>query len=190
MAMFILVVTPGPGVFATVAKALVSGFKLSIPVIIGIIAGDLIFLLIAIYGLHAIAETFSTLFTVIKYFGSAYLIWYGLKLWQSGSIQSGIPLNASSGKFNFLSGLSITLGNPKVILFYLGFLPTFLELDKLSTVDIAIIVSFVLASVLLFYAYTAFHARQLFESKKANQNINKIAGTVMIGTGSALLSKT
>ncbi|MEE4240384.1 MAG: LysE family translocator, partial [Desulfopila sp.] len=181
-------------VFATVSKALTSGFKNAVPVVLGIVAGDLIFLLFAVYGLSLIAETFSALFTLIKYLGGGYLIWSGIKLWRStpspadvrGSIQQ-------SRKYSFLGGLAITLGNPKVILFYLGFLPTFVNINSLSAFDVALIASVVtavLASVMLFYAFTASRAGLLFESRKALNTMNKTAGTVMIGTGVVLLSKT
>ena len=56
-AMFLLAITPGPGVFATVSKALSSGFNRTVPVVVGIIVGDLIFLMFAIYGLSMIAGT-------------------------------------------------------------------------------------------------------------------------------------
>ncbi len=193
-AMFILAITPGPGVFATVSKALSSGFKHAVPVVIGIVVGDLIFLLLAIYGLSVIAETFGSLFTIIKYLGGGYLIWLGIKLWHSNPIKSDITESKSqSGKYSFLGGLSITLGNPKVILFYLGFLPTFVDLNILSSIDVAVVafvVSLVLGSVMLFYAFTASRARQLFKSESAQNKMNKTAGSVMIGTGAILLSKT
>ena len=193
-AMFLLAITPGPGVFATVSKALSSGFKHAIPVVIGIVAGDLIFLLFAIFGLSLIAETFSGLFTLIKYLGAGYLIWLGIKLWRSNPSKSDITESKSqSKKYSFLSGLSITLGNPKVILFYLGFLPTFVDLNVLSSLDVAIVafvVSIVLGSVMLFYAFTASQAKQLFKSESAQNKMNKTAGCVMVGTGAILLSKT
>ncbi len=193
-AMFLLAITPGPGVFATVSKALSSGFKHAIPVVIGIVTGDLIFLLFAIFGLSLIAETFSGLFTLIKYLGAAYLIWLGIKLWRSSPCSSDFSESKSlSKKYSFLGGLSITLGNPKVILFYLGFLPTFVDLNMLSILDVAIVacvVSIVLGSVMLFYAFTASRARQLFKSESAQNKMNKTAGSVMIGTGAVLLSKT
>ncbi len=193
-AMFLLAITPGPGVFATVSKALSSGFNHAVPVVIGIVVGDLIFLLFAIYGLSLIAETFSELFTIIKYIGGGYLIFLGIKLWFSTPSKTDIAeLKPQSKKFSFLGGLSITLGNPKVILFYLGFLPTFVDLKTLSNTDIALVafvVSLVLGSVMLFYAFTASRARQLFKSESAQNKMNKTAGSVMIGTGAILLSKT
>jgi threonine/homoserine/homoserine lactone efflux protein len=82
VAMFLLAITPGPGVFATVSKALASGFRYTIPVVVGIVLGDLIFLLFAIYGLSAVAEAFNALFVVIRYVGCGYLILLGIKLWR------------------------------------------------------------------------------------------------------------
>lgn len=192
-AMFLLAITPGPGVFATVSKALSSGFKHAVPVVVGIVVGDLVFLLFAIFGLSLIAETFSELFTLIKYLGGGYLIWLGIKLWRSNPSKTNITESKSqSRKYSFLGGLTITLGNPKVILFYLGFLPTFVDLKVLSSLDVAIVafvVSMVLGSVMLFYAFTASQARRLFRSESAQNRINKTAGSVMIGTGAVLLSK-
>lgn len=193
-AMFLLAITPGPGVFATISKALSSGFKHAVPVVMGIVVGDLIFLLFAIYGLSLIAETFSELFTIIKYMGGGYLIFLGIKLWRSTPSKADIEkVKIQSKKFNFLGGLSITLGNPKVILFYLGFLPTFVDLIALSNTDVTIVafvVSLVLGSVMLFYAFMASRARKFFKSESAQNKMNKVAGSVMISTGAVLLSKT
>lgn len=192
-AMFLLAITPGPGVFATVSKALSSGFKSTVPVVFGIVIGDLIFLLFAIYGLSAIAETFNTIFLTIRYLGSAYLVWLGIKLWRSSAERVDIAaMKLQSDRAGFLVGLSITLGNPKVIIFYLSFLPTFIQLEQLSTIDVisaASVVSLVLGSVMLFYAYTASRTRELFKSARAQNKMNRAAGTAMIGTGALLLTK-
>ncbi|MHC3994171.1 LysE family translocator [Thiomicrolovo sp. ZZH C-3] len=188
-AMFVLAVTPGPGVFITVSKALSSGFKASLPVIAGIIAGDLVFLLAAIYGLAVVAETFAVLFTVIKYAGAAYVIWLGLQLWRTAP--EAVSVSASK-KYGFLSGLSITLGNPKVILFYLGFLPLFVDLRTLETYDvvlIAVALASILGSVMLFYACSASGARAFFKSERSQKRLNRTAGSVMITTGTLLLAK-
>lgn len=194
VAMFLLAITPGPGVFATVSKSLSSGFKNAVPVVGGIVLGDLIFLLFAIYGLSAVAETFGLLFQGIKYLGGLYLIWLGIKLWRSDPAKIDIEgMEKQSGKYSFLGGLSITLGNPKVILFYVSFLPTFVDIASLSTVDVTIIasvLSLILGSVMLFYAYTASKIRKLFSDTDAQKRMNKAAGFVMVSTGSVLIGKS
>ena len=193
-ALFILAVTPGPAVFAIVARALASGVRQAALLVLGVILGDLVFLVLAIYGLAALAEQLNELFVVIKYIGGGYLIWLGLKLWFSP------PANeeqAASDKkpmaANLSTGLFITLSNPKVILFYLGFLPTFVDLQTLTTADIGIIVLaifMVLGAVFLGYAYIAGKAQGMFKSQRAGRVFNRSAGGVMIATGCVLLSRS
>jgi threonine/homoserine/homoserine lactone efflux protein len=198
VAMFILAATPGPGVFATISRSLASGFVPALGVICGIVTGDIIFLLFAIMGMSVIAQIMGNLFVVIKLIGGAYLIFLGIKIWRSKPVlvKESFPQNKEKKGLkydNFLSGLVITLSNPKVILFYCGFLPTFLDLSSLSLFDIgivAIIVSFVLSSVLIFYAYLANRARQLFSSTQSVKRLNRTAGGVMIATGVAIAAKS
>jgi len=192
-AMFLLAITPGPGVFATVARALASGFLHASVVVAGIVAGDLVFLLLAIFGLAAVAELMGGFFTLVKFAGAAYLVWLGIGLWRGrvGATEA-TPIEEISWSSNFLSGLFITLGNPKVILFYLGFLPAFVDLTTLSAADvvmIATVVSVVLGLTMLGYAYAASSARQLFRSPGARQLLNRASGGVMIATGTVLAAK-
>ncbi len=193
-AMLILAATPGPGVFATVARSLASGFKETLPLIIGIIVGDILYLLFAVFGLSIIAQTMGGLFTLIRFIGGGYLIYLGIKIWRSdpeihmrtnGQYRS--PLN------NFLSGLLITLSNPKVILFYCGFLPTFVDLTSLGVTDIGLLtllVSVLLAGVLCSYSLAAGRTRQMFQSTRAVRNLNRSAGTVMATTGVIIATRT
>ncbi len=191
--MFILAITPGPGVFATVARALASGFWHSSVVVLGIVTGDLVFLLLAMYGLSAIAEYLSGFFLVVKYLGAGYLIYLGIHLWRvRPEILKIKEIEELSWKSNFLSGLFITLGNPKVILFYLGFLPTFIELSTLSNWDaiaIATVVAIVLGSTMLGYAFLADRSRTLFQNHGGQTIMNRIAGSVAIATGTVLAVK-
>ncbi len=186
--MLILAISPGPGVFATVSQALSSGFRSSVGVVGGIVIGDLLFLLLAVFGLSALAYALGDLFFYIKLLGGAYLVWLGFRMWT----KVPVPLNQShglerrNGWQRFLGGLVITLGNPKVILFYAGFLPTFIDLSELQTLDIIIIaglVASILIVVLGTYSFAASRARVLFTSPRAIKVLNRGAGTVMIGTG-------
>ncbi len=192
-AMFVLAASPGPGVFATVARALASGFASAAVLVLGIITGDLIFLLLAIYGLSSVAELLGSFFILVKYAGGIYLIWLGIKIWQSSPQTSATTKTPKlRAKQTFTSGLLITLANPKVIFFYLGFLPTFVDLNSLTHTDvisISCVMATVLATVLLFYAWTAARTKQLFSNSRTVTNINRCAGGVMITAGSLLLLK-
>ena len=192
-AMFLLAASPGPGVFATVARALANGFSHAAILVLGIIVGDLVFLLLAVYGLSAMAAVLGSFFVFVKYAGGLYLIWLGITIWRSSP--EPIALQESNNRSwmkNFSSGLVITLANPKVILFYLGFLPTFVDLASLTHMDIlaiSIVVTFVLGTVLLCYAWMASRTGQLFKSTKALKMTNRFAGGVMLTAGCAILLK-
>ncbi len=193
-AMFVLAVTPGPGVFATVARALASGTRHAAVVVLGIVVGDLLFLLLAIFGLALLAEILGGFFTVVKYAGAAYLIWLGIRLWRMQPEEHSVKgVEELSWWSNFATGLVITLGNPKVIFFYLGFLPTFVDMAQLQARDvalIAIVVSVVLGGVLLGYAYAADRARRIFSSVRAERVMNRSAGSVMVATGTLLATRS
>ncbi|MDD2385018.1 MAG: LysE family translocator [Sulfurospirillaceae bacterium] len=193
LAMFVLAVSPGPGVFATIARALASGFASTLIFIAGIVLGDIIFLLAAIYGLSTIAMYMGEVFIAVKYLGGAYLIYLGYTILKSHAKAANIhALREPSKKANFLSGLSITLGNPKVILFYLGFLPTFMDLKALTFSDVMMVGSVVvgvLFSVMAVYAYVASRAKHLFQSPQAIRKLDIGAGSVMMGAGAYLIAK-
>ena len=190
-AMFLLAITPGPGVFATISRGLASGFANASFVALGIVLGDLIFLLLAIFGLSSIAAYLGDFFILVKYIGGLYLIYLGYKILMSKEHETTVEaVEELSWQKNFLTGLFITLGNPKVILFYLGFLPTFMDLAALTIIDIAIvcaIVTVVLGAVMMFYAYTASGAKKLFKSKKAKRKMNVAAGATMVTAGTSIV---
>jgi len=193
-AMFLLAITPGPGVIATISRALASGFNNAAFVVLGIVLGDIIFLLLAIFGLSAIATILGDFFVVVKYLGGLYLLFLGYKILTSKDEETELKaVEELSWKKNFSTGLLITLSNPKVILFYLGFLPTFVNLQALTFFDILIIsgiVTIVLGSVMLVYAYTASKTRKLFKNKKSKRKINLVASCVMILAGGILITKS
>ena len=186
-AVFILAATPGVGVAATLSSAVASGFKSASLVVAGIVLGDIVYLLAAIYGLGFIARSFGEFFIVLRYIGGLYLIYLGYKIWSS---KTTIKLDKTGLKSNFISGFLITLSNPKVILFYLSFLPAFIDLESLTTTDsifIVLTVATTLALVLLTYAFIAVKVKGVFGFK--NGSLSKASGAVMIGSGGFLISR-
>ena len=191
VAMLVLAASPGPGVFATIARALASGFRPSLVVICGIVLGDVIFLLFAAFGLAMVARSLGNLFFIVKICGGAYLIWLGVRIWfeKPRPVTPNQNVNTHSRWGNFATGLVITLSNPKVILFYCGFLPTFLDLSALTLIDLVIVVTIitiVLGCVLGTYAFLASRARRLFTNQQALRRLNRAAGGVMVATGIAI----
>lgn len=189
--MFILAASPGPGVFATIARALASGFSSAAALVFGIVLGDIVFLILAIYGLSSLAEFLGSFFTFVKYAGGMYLIWLGLQIWRShANVGPANGVQELSWRKSFISGLSITLANPKVIFFYLGFLPTFVNLTTLTGVDIlaiCFVVISVLGTVLLSYAFLASRTRSFFDSASNRKILDRCSGGVMITAGTAIL---
>lgn len=195
IAILIWAAIPGPGVFATVARSLASGFRPALAVVLGIVAGDVVYLTFAIFGLSFIAQSMGSFFFIVKICGGAYLVWLGLKMWFAKPTE--IESRQLNGKYskvgNFTSGLLVSSSNPKVILFYCGFLPTFVDLKDLKPIDIILVYCVVIAAlcaVLMAYAYLMNHTRKLFSSRTALKNLNRSAGGVMMATGVAIASKS
>ena len=195
VAMLVLAASPGPGVFATIARALASGFRPSLAVILGIVLGDVIFLIFAAFGLSIVAQALGNMFFIVKICGGAYLIWLGVRIWlkKPEPVSENQNQNIHSHWGNFASGLVITLSNPKVILFYCGFLPTFLDLSALTLIDLVIVVTIitvVLGCVLGTYAFLASRARRMFTNQKAVRRLNRAAGGVMVAAGVAIATRS
>ncbi|MGD2071068.1 MAG: LysE family translocator [Gemmatimonadota bacterium] len=186
-AVFLFAATPGPAIVACVARALSGGFGAALSFAAGIVLGDVVFLLFAIYGLAAVATVLDELFLLVRVMGGLYLMWLGWSAWKS---DTGLPTAddppGSSAGHGFRAGLLLTLGNPKVILFYLGFLPAFVNLSELSGRDVAWVVALlvgVLMSVNSAYAWAAAGARGWMRSSAAVRGLNRVAAVVMAAVG-------
>lgn len=127
---------PSLSVLMVSARSAALGFTHGALTSAGIVVGDLVFMLIAIYGLSALADLMGDHFVLIKYVGGAYLIWLGLLLWRSKPPPGGERGASEHGRASsFLTGLLVTLGDQKAILFYFGVFPAFVNLAALSPAD-------------------------------------------------------
>lgn len=187
----IVVLVPGPGVAAIVARALGGGFRGAVPMVIGILLGDLVYLAFAVFGLAAIATYFSAIFTVIRYLSAAYLLYIAWKFWsaQPGSEQVG-PRAESHWTKTLLAGLSLTLGNPKTIVFYLALLPTLIPIDKIAPLglgELVTIISVVLLIIGFGYAALAARARVFFRNPVALRRLNRATGGILALAAGAVI---
>jgi threonine/homoserine/homoserine lactone efflux protein len=184
---------PSVSVLAVSARSATLGFAHGVLTSVGIVVGDIVFILIAIYGLSVLADLMGNYFALIKYLGGAYLIWLGTALWRSKPKADGVEESSkTSMPSSFLTGLLITLADQKAILFYLGFFPAFIDSSALSLADTGIIL--VIATVAvggpkLLYAFMAERAGLILRNTKATRAINIAAGSVMVGVGVFLVAK-
>src|SRR6201999_2018127 len=141
------------------------------PFIAGFIVGDLIWFAVAATGLAVLAHEFATLFVAIRYAGVAYLLWLAWRIWRApvaASEETGARLGG--GARPFFGAPSLTLGNPKGIVFFLSIMPLVVDVHTMNAtifVEIAATMPLVLAPVLLFYALAADRARAVFRSPRA-----------------------
>jgi len=190
--MVILALIPSVSVLTVSARSSAYGFTHGVYTTIGIVSGDVIFILLAIYGLSVFVDILGGYFYLLKYIGGTYLIWLGLGLWKSDSKSTGLKRDTDSTLLSsFLTGLLITLGDQKAILFYLGFLPAYIDLDTITAADtgtIIIIATVAIVGSKLVYAFMADRARTIFQDSRVGKGINIAAGCVMIGAGIVLFA--
>jgi threonine/homoserine/homoserine lactone efflux protein len=185
--MLVGALVPSVSVLTVSARTVAFGFVHGVFTTLGIVAGDVVFILLAIYGLSALAELLGGGFVLVRYLGGAYLVWLGILFWRSktGS-EAGEAGVQSSLLSSFMTGLSITLGDQKAILFYLGFLPAFVDLSAVSLLDTGIIAACAVVAVgaaKLGYAAMSSRAGAFLKSARAARGLNLAAGVVMIGVG-------
>jgi threonine/homoserine/homoserine lactone efflux protein len=191
--MIILAAIPGPGVFASMAKAISEGLRASLYFIGGLVTGDILFLLLALFGLAAIAKIWGGMFLFIKIIGGIYLMYLGIKVYQSIQIQTDIEAKYNKNRFQtFMSGLLVTLGNPKPILFYASVLPTIINFNEVRPLDILImmmLIALVSFSVLGTYCYIASLSKKINMSNRWQKRISQVARLVMITVGIFIIAK-
>lgn len=195
IAIFIFGITPGPGVFAILARALSSRARNCIMLALGMTISDICYLIAACYGLAVIASNWNELFTVIRIVGAIYLVYLGIQIWRAPiqlDDEPTEPKKQYGGMSGFMQGFLISASNPKVILFYIAFLPTFMDLSALDNADIALASGLTLIALmagLMLIAAFASKARLYLKSQAARKRLNQSAGSIMVGAGAYLLAR-
>ena len=186
LALFVVALIPGPGITALVARALGTTFSESLAMAVGISLGDLVFLTAVVLGLSVVAQTFGFIFLIIKYVGAAYLAWMAYKIWTSGIVRTDITATSRASVFQALiSGLFVTLGNPKAMLFYLALVPTLIDITTVTFSDYVILMVVSVAVLLVVtipYIALAAKARDLLRHPAALKRLNRASATFLAGT--------
>jgi threonine/homoserine/homoserine lactone efflux protein len=193
-ALAIAAALPGPGVTALVGRALGSGFKSSLFMAFGLLLGDVFYLTAAVLGLALLAQTFGVAFLVMKWLGVAYLLWLTWQFWRAGISLTSVDAKKDAGFVtSFLAGLTVTLGNPKTMIFYLALTPTLVDLQTITLSEYAVLATLtasVLLIVLVPYLVLAAKARLLLQAPRALKLLNRVAAACLGGAAVAIATRS
>lgn len=185
--------SPGPSIAALVARVMAAGWRGVLPFLAAMWIGEAIWLSLAVWGLAAIAESLHLLFTVIKYLGVAYLLYLAWRMWFAPvELRDGALPRASSAGRLFAAGMAVTLGNPKIMVFYLALLPAIIDLKAVTLIgwaELTVTMFVVLAAIDLAWVGLAAQARRVLRSPRALRAANRTSAAVMAGAAAAIAAR-
>ena len=191
--MFVLSIVPGPSVFLVIVKSMTSNLSQGLITIGGIVFANIIFILLVVYGVGALLASMDGLYAIIKFAGSAYLFWLGIKLLRTKVKKAEIEQVAeSSWHANFTAGFIVTISAPRAILFYVSLLPNVIDLTKARVPDVLLLMLIATVAVggaKLPYALLAYRSSLFLQEEKPKRVMNLLAGVVMILIGGVVALK-
>lgn len=183
LASSLLLVIPGPTILAVISYSIAHGTRASLTLVAAVCLGDSAALALSILGLGVLLSTSAFWFSAIKVLGGAYLIFLAIKMLRAGVSPLNQETPQSSNKNLFFSTWLITALNPKGIVFFIAFLPQFVNPNTEAVPQLWILsLTFVgLAAInTLMYCLFASSARLFFQSASAQRKFN-IAGGSLLG---------
>ena len=179
---------PGPTIILVISYSLLRGRQAVIALVLGVGLGDLTAMSLSFLGVGVLLQTVASAFYLIKWLGAAYLIWLGIKMWRSASDFTALDKKNRSHAWReiFSSAYITTALNPKSIIFFLAFIPQFIEPELPFTTQVVILGAtfFVLAIIsVLGYAALAIYAGQQLHLPLIQRWTHRIGGGLLIGAG-------
>lgn len=179
---------PGPVWVALTARAFSGGMAAAWPLAVGVALGDLIWPLCAILGLAWVLSLYGGMLEILRWIAAGVFIGMGLLLIRKPARKPGADSRMTRPGIwaGFSVGVAAVVGNPKAILFYMGFLPGFFDLSRVRAPDIAAILAVSAIVPMLGNLGLAFfldRARRLLQSPRALRRMNIGSGLLLIGVG-------
>jgi len=187
-ALAILFFTPGPVWVALTARTLSGGFNAAWPLALGVVVGDALWPFLAILGVSWVVSVFAGFMSVLRWVACVIFLVMGVIIIKNAdkTIATDRRLTRPGKWAGFAAGVAVILGNPKAILFYMGVLPGFFDLTKLTWPDISAIVALSMAVPFignLLFAVFIDRARRLLTSPRALRRTNLTAGILLVLVG-------
>jgi threonine/homoserine/homoserine lactone efflux protein len=188
LATLILVAMPGPGVLYLVGRTLDQGRRAGVASMLGIESGELVHVVAAAVGLSALLATSATALDVVRYAGAAYLIVLGIRRWRAGAEpEAPVEPQRASARRIFAQGLVVQVLNPKVAIFFLAYLPQFLDPSAPVAPQVLLLggvyLAIAMASDGVYVVLASLAARRLRHSTAAQRGMARASAATYVGLG-------
>ncbi len=191
-ALFVNAGSPGPGILALVARVTAVGLRPVLPFLLAFWIGELLWLVAAELGLSALALAFHEVFVVLKWLGVGYLAYLAWRMWTRPVGPAEELPAGESGWATFLAGFALTMGNPKIMVFYLALLPSLVDLGAVTPLGLAELAAtalLVMMVVDLGWAAAAAWARRWLRTPRAQRVASRVGATAMGGAAVAIATR-
>jgi len=183
----VMLIIPGPTILLVIGQSLGGGARNALPLVAGVALGDLTAMTLSLAGMGALLAASATAFTVVKWAGAAYLVWLGVRMWRAPvTAEAAPPLRASRA---LREAWLVTALNPKGIVFFVAFVPQFIDAARAFMPQAAILVAtFVTmaAANALVYAMLASRLSATVRRPDLRRLVNRIGGSVLMAAGFAI----
>ena len=185
----VMLALPGPTVLLVVSHALGHGRRAAGASVAGVALGDFTAMTASMLGLGALLATSAAIFAVLKWIGAAYLVWIGIALWRAPAGLDAAAAAAGAKPLRiFAHTYLVTALNPKSIVFFVAFLPQFLDMAQPLAAQMAIFETTFLALAVAnaaTYARLAGMARGMIGRPGVQRIVNRAGGSLLIASGVA-----
>lgn len=186
--------SPGPSIAALIARVFSDGTRGVLAFVAAMWIGEAIWLTCTVFGLAVLMQSFYWAFAILKYCGVAYLLYLAWKMWTAPALvaDANMSKEAQSPWRLFATGLAITLGNPKIMIFYMALVPSIIDLAGITIagwLELTVTMLIVLTLIDLSYILLAARARRLIKTPRVVRLTNRVSATVMGGAAIAIATK-
>ena len=184
----------GPPILLVISYSLIRGSQAVFALLLGVGLGDIVAMIFSFIGVGLLLQTFSIAFQFLKWIGAAYLIWLGIRMLSSSSESLEMSKKIDNKEWHAImaNAFVITALNPKSIVFFLAFLPQFINSEKpFITQSLILGSTFLVLAIIsvLFYSLLASYTGQQMRLSLIHRWTNRIGGCLLIGAGGMIAFK-
>jgi len=184
----LFILTPGADTMYILGRSIAQGKKAGVYSVLGIVTGTLIHITLVAFGLSLIIAKSLFVFNLVKYVGAAYLVWLGIKMLLAKPLNTEVEVPKVSSHKVYISGVLTNLFNPKVVLFFLVFLPQFVKTSEAHN-PVPFLILGVIFTIpgtiwcLMLVIFAAKLSQKIKGNNKIAVRLNQITGGVFIALG-------